>query len=36
MNHSPPAELIAAVNAGSLMRHVAEFAKRIKLSGTAE
>ncbi|MCX7381593.1 MAG: M28 family peptidase [Alphaproteobacteria bacterium] len=36
MNQAPPADLIAAVNAGLLMRHVAEFAKRIKLSGTAE
>ncbi len=34
MTHAPPADLIAAVDAGLLMRHVTEFAKRIKLSGT--
>ncbi len=36
MPHSPPADLIAAVDSAALMRHVTEFAKRIKLSGTAE
>ncbi len=32
----PPADLIAAVDSAALMRHVTEFAKRIKLSGTPE
>ena len=30
------ADLIAAVDSAALMRHVTEFAKRIKLSGTPE
>ena len=36
MTHSPPADLIAAVDSARLMRHVEEFAKRIKLSGTPD
>ena len=36
MTSSPPADLIAAVGSDRLMRHVEEFARRIKLSGSVE
>lgn len=36
MTYSPFADLTAAVDPGRLMRHVEEFARRIKLSGSVE
>ena len=36
MTSPPPADLLAAVDPGRLMRHVEVFARRIKLSGSAE